>query len=216
MPLDPRRILYEDQWLLAVNKLGGELVVKGKGKVQKLPLLDFLKTDRPALFPIHRLDYETSGIVVFAKTRAVLKSIVQSKFAGWVKTYEAIVLGTPKKPADTISIALPARSGEGKVAAETKYTVKQRMKDTSLVELSFERGQRHQIRRHMAAIGCPLILDDRYGVSNANKKLQKYLKMHRFFLHASTISFPHPVTKETVHIQCAKPDVFMKTIEKLK
>lgn len=59
MPIDRRRILYQDQVLLAVHKLGGELVVKGKGRTDTLPLLDFLKKEFPSLVPIHRLDFET-------------------------------------------------------------------------------------------------------------------------------------------------------------
>ena len=70
MPLDPTRILFQDQHLLAVNKLSGELVVAGKGKVEKLPLLDFLKKDFPGLRAVHRLDFETSGVVLFARTKA--------------------------------------------------------------------------------------------------------------------------------------------------
>lgn len=216
MPLDPRRILLEDQWLLVVNKLGGELVVKGKGKVQKLPLLDFLKETYPALFAVHRLDYETSGIVVFAKTRAALKTVVDAKFAGWKKTYEAIVCGTPQKKAGVIKIALPARSGHGKVDAETSYRVVQSLGDYSLIELSFERGQKHQIRKHMAGIGHPLLLDDRYGDRRVNQRIGRRLKMHRFFLHASTLSFPHPVTGKMVEIACPRPVSFEKTIENLQ
>lgn len=215
MPVDPRRILYEDQHFLVVNKRGGELVVKGKGRVDKLPLLDFLKKDYPALFPVHRLDFETSGIVVFAKSRAVLKKIIESKFSGWEKTYEAIIVGMPKKKEDTIRIPLTARSGQGKVAAETSYRVLKPLGECVLAELSFERGQKHQIRRHMQAIGHPLLLDDKYGDRKINQRMSRRLKMHRFFLHASRISFPHPETGKEILIRLPKPDSFEKAIEKL-
>ncbi|MEQ1849731.1 MAG: RluA family pseudouridine synthase [Candidatus Peribacteraceae bacterium] len=216
MPLDPRRILYEDQWLLAVNKLSGELVVKGQGRVDRLPLLDFLKEDRPSLFPIHRLDFETSGIVVFAKTRGVLKTIVDSVFAGWKKTYEAIIFGLPTKKTDTVRIPLTPRSGRGKVEAETHYRVITPLKGAAVVELTFERGQKHQIRRHMAGIGHPLLLDDEYGDRRANQRTGRRLKMKRFLLHASEIRFPHPVTKEEVHIVCKRPIAFDKALESLR
>jgi len=64
MPIARDRILYEDEYLLAVNKLSGELVVKGSGKTEKLPLFDFLKKEYPGLRALHRLDFETSGVII--------------------------------------------------------------------------------------------------------------------------------------------------------
>lgn len=216
MPIDKKRILFEDQWLLAVTKLSGELVVKGKGKIQKLPLLDFLRKDFPGLAPIHRLDYETSGIVVFAKTRKVLQIILESTFEGWNKTYLAIVAGSPHRSEGEVDIPLPARSGTGNVPAFTKYTVKERYRGCSLVEVSFERGQKHQIRRHMAMIGHPLILDDVYGDDKPNKVFGKFLKMKRFFLHASQVEFVHPQTKQPVVIRSPMPHTFVAVLKRLK
>lgn len=216
MPIDKGRILYEDQWLLAVTKLSGELVVKGRGKIQKLPLLDFLRKDYPTLAPIHRLDYETSGIVVFAKTKKTLQTILESKFAGWKKTYLAIVAGSPHRNIGDVDIPLPARSGTGNVPALTHYTVKDRFRGCSLVEVSFERGQKHQIRRHMSMIGNPLILDDVYGDDKPNKVFGKFLKMKRFFLHASRVEFVHPVTAKQIVIESPMPHTFIAVLKKLK
>jgi RluA family pseudouridine synthase len=216
MPVAPDRILYEDQWLLAVDKLGGELVVKGKGRVDKLPLLDFLRKQYPGLAPIHRLDFETSGVVVFAKSRRVLATILEKKFSGWRKHYRALVIGTPKLAKGVIDERLPARSGDGKVAAETTYNVIETIGPVSLVALDFERGQRHQIRRHMALIHHPLILDEVYGNPKANRALGKFLKLHRFFLHASSIIFPHPVTGKTVTVCAPIPRVFEMALKKLR
>src|SRR3989338_10334133 len=67
------RILYQDEHFLAVHKLSGELVVRGKGPVGKLPLLDFLKKDFPGLRPVNRLDFETSGVVLFARSKKALE-----------------------------------------------------------------------------------------------------------------------------------------------
>lgn len=216
MTIDKGRILHEDRCLLAVTKLSGELVVKGKGKIQKLPLLDFLRKDYPTLAPIHRLDYETSGIVVFAKTKRTLKTIVESKFAGWNKTYLAIVAGSPNRDAGDVDIPLPARSGTGNVPALTKYKVLERFRGCSLVEVNFERGQKHQIRRHMSMIGNPLILDDVYGDDKPNKTFGKFLKMRRFFLHASKVEFPHPETGKAVVIESPLPHTFVAVLKKLK
>jgi len=216
MPIDKGRILYEDQWLLAVTKLCGELVVKGRGKIQKLPLLDFLRKDYPGLAPIHRLDYETSGVVVFAKTKNTLKTVVESKFAGWKKTYLAIVSGSPNRDAGEVDIPLPARSGTGNVSALTNYRIKERFRGCSLVEVHFERGQKHQIRRHMSMIGNPLILDDVYGDDKPNKTFVKFLKMKRFFLHASKVEFVHPVTGKPIVIESPMPHTYIAVLKKLK
>lgn len=216
MPIAPERILFEDQWLLAVDKLGGELVVRGKGRLDKLPLLDFLRKRYPGLAPIHRLDFETSGVVVFAKSRKVLATILEKKFSGWHKQYRALVLGTPKYATHTIDERLPARSGDGKVAAETTYRVVETIGPVSFVELSFERGQRHQIRRHMALIRHPLILDHVYGNPKANRALGTFLKFHRFFLHAIGITFPHPVTGNIITISAPLPRAFEMALKKLR
>lgn len=215
MPVDPKRVLYEDQWLLAVTKLGGELVVKGQGKTQRLPLLDFLRKDYPTLVPIHRLDFETSGVVIFAKSKNTLKKVVESKFAGWKKSYVAIVAGAPNQREKDIDIPLPARSGTGNVDCVTHYCVIELMKGCAFVELSFERGQRHQIRRHMSMIGHPLILDDVYGDEKVNKSFGKFLKMQRFFLHATRIEFPHPVTGKPIVINSPMPYTFVAVLDKL-
>ncbi len=216
MPIAKDRILYEDQWLLAVTKLGGELVVRGKGRLDKLPLLDFLKKEYAGLAPVHRLDFETSGVVVFAKSRAVLAKILEKKFEGWKKDYVAIILGVPKKAEGTIDFKLPARSGDGNVAAATSYKIKEKLGPVSIVELSFERGQRHQIRRHMSMIHHPLILDDIYGDKKINRKLGKFLHLHRFFLHAERVAFPHPVTGVVTTIVSPLPKAFDAAVKKLK
>lgn len=213
MPIAKERILFEDDWLLAVTKLGGELVVKGKGKVQRLPLLDFLRKDYPSLAPIHRLDYETSGVVVFAKSKKTLKTIVDSKFAGWKKSYLAIVNGVPRKPEGNIEIPLPARSGTGNVPASTHYKLKESYRGCSLVEVDFERGQKHQIRRHLSMIGHSLILDDVYGDQKANRTFGRFLKMSRFFLHAASVEFPHPITGKTIKIESPLPPTFERVVE---
>lgn len=216
MPIDPKRVLFEDESLLAVMKLGGELVVAGKGKMDRLPLLNFLRKQYPSLAPIHRLDFETSGVVVFAKTKRVLESILESKSKGWSKKYLTIVLGHPKRTQGEITFKLTPRSGEGKVEASTQYRVLEQLGDCSLVECTIERGQKHQIRRHMQMIGHPLILDDVYGISKANRAFSKYLKMRRFLLHAESIDFPHPLTGAPVHIACEPPMSFLSAVKKLR
>lgn len=214
MPIARDRILFEDPYLLAVNKLSRELVVAGKGKMEKLPLLDFLKKDYPGLQTIHRLDFETSGVVVFAKTRAVLSSILDTNFAGWEKNYQALVTGGLSGKGE-IDLKLPSRETKEEIEAKTLYRVIKAYKGATHVEATIVSGKHHQIRRHFAKIHHPLILDDEYGDPKANREMQKRLKFSHFFLHASSVTFPHPVTGETVVITAPLPGAFTAVLKKL-
>lgn len=216
MPISPERILLSDPHFLAVNKLSGELVVKGKGRVDTLPLLDFLRLDYPGLRALHRLDFETSGVVVFARTKQAEEAVLKSKFSGWKKVYRALVLGYLAKKSGEINFPLVPRSGEGVVKAETKYKVLEEFRPCSYVETSMERGQFHQIRRHFAAIKHPLVLDDEHGDKKYNRQFALHLKFHRFFLHALSIDFPHPLTGERVHIEAPLPRQFEAVLKKLR
>lgn len=216
MPINKARILYEDDALLIVDKLSGELVVRGKGRLDKLPLLDFLEQEYPGLRPIHRLDFETSGAVAFAKRKDVLEAVLAKKFAGWVKTYVALVLDPLEKDSGVIDIPLPARSGEGKVKAQTRFRVLERFKGITYVEAQIERGQFHQIRRHFAAIKHPLILDDIYGNKKLNKAFSKEFRFRRFFLHAKSLLFPHPITGKIVEVDAPLPKPFAQVLEEMK
>ncbi len=214
MPIAPERILFEDEYLLAVNKLPRELVVAGKGKMEKLPLLDFLKKDHPGLQTIHRLDFETSGVVVFAKTRAVLSSILDTNFAGWEKKYQALVVGGISGKGE-INLKLPSRETKEEIEAKTLYRVIKAYKGATHVEATIETGRHHQIRRHFAMIKHPLILDDEYGDKKNNRELSKRLKFSHFFLHASSVTFPHPVTGEKVTITAPLSGSFTAVLKKL-
>jgi 23S rRNA pseudouridine1911/1915/1917 synthase len=216
MSFAKNRILFEDEWLLVVNKLGGELSVQGKGRLDKLPLFDFLKKDYPGLHVVHRLDFETSGVIVFAKSAAVLRAILDSKFGGWKKTYEALVFGVPKHASGDIAFPLPARNTDDVVDSMTHYRVLDAFRDLSLVECTIERGQKHQIRRHLSMLGHPLILDDLYGKPKVNHSFGKFFKMQRFFLHARSIHFPHPITHDSISLTAPLPPVFDRVLKALR
>jgi 23S rRNA-/tRNA-specific pseudouridylate synthase len=115
-----------------------------------------------------------------------------------------------------IRFPLPARSGNGKVSAATAYEVVERLPDSSLLRLTFERGQRHQIRRHFQMIGHPLVLDQVYGDGKANRAFGRFLRAGRFFLHASHLRFPHPVTGKIIELSSPLPPAFAAAIKKLK
>ncbi|MBI1813138.1 RluA family pseudouridine synthase [Candidatus Peregrinibacteria bacterium] len=216
MSIDPKRILFRDDSFLAVLKLSGELVVKGKGRVDRLPLLDFLRKEFPGLHPISRLDFETSGVVLFARNRSVLKIFLDTKFAQWSKTYQAIVAHRIDRDQGLISFPLPARTAKVTVEAKTMYRVLERFADASLVEAETSTGRHHQIRRHLRMIGHPLALDAVYGQEKFNTLFTRAFHCRRFFLHASAVSFQHPVTKEMLRIEAPRPKVFEEMLGKLR
>ena len=214
MSISPDRILFEDEYLLAVNKLSGELVVKGKGKVQKLPLLDFLRKDHPGLRAVHRLDFETSGVVLFAKTKEAHDRIVDAHFEGWKKVYTTLIFGVPKRQG-TITKKLPAR-GKGFVDARTHYTVVETFPGIALVEASIETGRHHQIRRHFAMIGHPVVLDDEEGDQKSNRVFTREFGYRTFFLHASRLSLPHPISGQRISLEAPMPKQFVEVMKKLR
>lgn len=224
MPIHSDRILYEDDHLLAVNKLSGELVVKGAGRVDKLPLFDFLKKDYPGLRVLHRIDFETSGVVVFAKSKKVYDAIRDSNFAGWRKVYRALVMGRIERDRGVIRSKLPARSrgdrGSGirdqDVEAITRYRVLDRFANSSYVEVEIETGRHHQIRRHFASIDHPLVLDHVYGHKKFNNVFRSEFGYRRFFLHAAKVEMKHPMTGKFLFIEAKMPTVFEEVLKRLR
>ena len=239
MPISPDRILYLDDHLLAVNKLSGELVVKGsslrqgygrqEGPVGKLPLFDFLKKEYTGLKVVHRLDFETSGVVVFGRGRglgigdwnngdpAFGSEIAQARGGSGIrkKLYRALIMGRMKEKKGVIRKKLPAR-GRGEVDAVTRYRVLKQFKDCAYIEAEIETGRYHQIRRHFAGIGHPLALDHVYGDRKANSRFTKRFRYRKFFLHAYSVELKHPVTGEEIRIEAEIPRVFVEVLERLR
>ncbi len=197
-----------------MHKLAGELVVRASGE-GKRPLFDFLKVAHPGLRVVHRLDFATSGVLVFARTAEALLRIRESKFAGWKKTYHALVTGELRERAGTIRKELPARTRDILVPAVTHYRVLQSFPGVSYVEAHIETGRKHQIRQHFAAIGHPLLLDPLYGDKKADVAFQRKFRYRRFFLHAAELSFPHPVTGEEISIKAPLPPAFEDVLKTL-
>ncbi|PIQ76030.1 hypothetical protein COU78_03650 [Candidatus Peregrinibacteria bacterium CG10_big_fil_rev_8_21_14_0_10_49_24] len=216
MPVNRDRILFEDEYLLGVNKLSGELVVKGKGKVEKLPLFDFLKQDYPGLRSVHRLDFETSGVVMFARTKEVYDRILETNFEEWTKVYTALVMGRIGRTMGIVRTPLPARTGKGMVEAHTEYTVLDRFANSSLIEAKIKTGRHHQIRKHLASIGHPLVLDSLYGHEKFNRLFTKEFGYRRFFLHATRIEMKHPVTGKDIFIEAPLPKPFTAIVKRLR
>lgn len=220
----PDRILYEDDALLVVNKLGGELSVAGatepqKGKNAGRPkeaLYDFLHKAYPGLRVVHRLDYATSGVLVFAKSAAIVTTIRAQGFDAWKKTYRAIVAGKMEQKEGVIERKLPARATGEPVEAVTRFKTLAVFPKASFVELVIETGRKHQIRKHMQMIGHPLLLDALYGDPRLDRVFKRKHHYRRFFLHAFALTLPHPVTGKILTIHAPLPKAFEEVLQELR
>ena len=223
MPINKDRILFEDPHFLAVHKLSGELVVKGKGEVGKLPLLDFLKKEFPGLRPVSRLDFETSGVVLFARTKqameaslAALKAADKDEKKAWSKVYRTLVMGRLEKKEGDLRFPLPSRMGTGNVPAHTHYKILELFGNSTYVEALITTGRHHQIRKHFSKIGHALVLDKLYGNAKYNRVFTLEFGYRRFFLHAYALSFPHPITGEQIHVEAPLPLPFVQALKRLR
>ena len=211
-------ILHEDRDLIVVDKPPGLLTIstdREKSRTAYFILTDYVRKgiakSRNRIFIVHRLDRETSGILIFAKNEAA-KFRLQSQWQDTKKTYLAVVHGRCEKRAETITTYLAenqvlgvytthdARKGK---LAHTAYKVLKQTKDFSLLEVDLLTGRKHQIRVHLAGIGHPVVGDERYG--------QKHKRYQRLALHARSISFKHPFSGEPLCFDTKVP-VFFTTL----
>lgn len=212
--IDPRRILFEDEHLLVVIKLGNELTVAAGGG-GKLPLFDFLKKNVPGLRVVHRLDYGTSGVIAFAKTAEAVRKLRESQDR-WIKRYRCVVAGQVIESEGVIRKPLGARTHQGKVDAFSRYRVLGAWALASDVEVTIETGRKHQVRQHMAMIGHPLLLDPLYGNAERDKQFRRKFRYDRFFLHAESLQLPHPATGKMLTLKAPLPVPYEKLLKELR
>ena len=211
------RILYEDNHLIAVNKLPSE-IVQGD-KTGDVPLSEDVKQyikekyDKPGkvfLGVIHRIDRPVSGVVVFARTSKALSRMNELvKEREIKKMYWAIVKNRPENPEGELRHFLlrnekknksfaSIRHKKGAKEGVLKYKLQKESKDYRLLEIELLTGRHHQIRAQLAAIGCPIKGDLKYGFDRSNKDAS-------ISLHARSVSFVHPVSKEPITIIADPP-----------
>ena len=203
-------IIHQDKDLIAINKPAGLLSV-GTTKENKEHALNLLRTqltrgkERVQLWPVHRLDRDTSGILLFATSKEV-RETVMDKWSSSEKTYLAIVEGIPKENKGTITEPLRLDEKEYRMHvgihpdaknAITHYAVKESTDKRSLLEVSIETGRQHQIRAHMAWLGHSVIGDERYGTKGG-----------RMGLHALKLQIIHPVSKNPLTFEVDAPRDF--------
>jgi 23S rRNA pseudouridine1911/1915/1917 synthase len=219
-------VLYEDNHLIIVNKAPSEIVQGDKTGDKPLSesIKEYLKEKyhKPGnVFcgVTHRLDRPTSGVVVFAKTSKALSRLNEMFRNGEVdKTYWAVVKNRPPKDEDTLIHYLIKNEKTNKSTAydtekpNTKkailhYKLIAASQKYFLLEVDLETGRHHQIRCQLAKIGCPIKGDLKYGAERSNPD-------GSISLHARTISFVHPVSKQQIHVVAPVPnDTLWKTLE---
>lgn len=210
-------VLYEDNHIIIVNKASGE-IVQGD-KTGDTPLVETVrayikeKYNKPGnVFCglTHRLDRPVSGVVIFAKTSKALERINNMlKNHEIKKTYWAIVKNTPKQEAGTLVNYLVRNEKQNKSyaystekpnskRAELNYKVIGKSDNYTLLEVNLITGRHHQIRCQLAAMGCPIKGDLKYGFSRSNPD-------GSISLHARRVEFTHPVSKERIHVEAPTP-----------
>lgn len=211
------QVVFEDNHIIVVNKRSGDIVQADK--TQDIPLSEIVKEylkkkyNKPGnvfLGVTHRLDRPTSGIVIFAKTSKALTRInAMFKNKSIKKEYWALVHHTPKKPNDTLInwLVKNPRNNTTKVydkeipgskLAILHYKLKEKLNNYTLLEINLETGRSHQIRSQLSHINCPIKGDLKYGAKRSNPN-------GGIHLHAKTVIFEHPVSKETLHLQAPLP-----------
>jgi tRNA pseudouridine65 synthase len=220
-------VIYQDASIILVNKPPGVLVHRtGLDPRETYFLLQEVRNLTGGhVYPIHRLDRKTSGIILFARSGEI-SSILNGQFRDHKvdKTYLAIVRGyTP----DQGTIEYPLADEKGRIKdAITHYSTVQRSEipvssgkfETSrysLVTLKPETGRMHQLRRHMSHIFHPIIGDRPHGCNKQNRFFKEYFGMEQMLLHASEIQFFHPESASQVRFKAALPSEFKRMMEVL-
>lgn len=185
-------VVYEDDLCLVMNKPAG-LAVQG-GKDIKISLDKILVQTWPNALLVHRLDRDTSGLILVAKSREAAAKF-SAMFAGGkiTRRYTAVCFGSPMKVEGIINLEIDVRGRQK--SSETRYRVIKTLDcveagiSFSVLELSLETGRMHQIRRHLSITGNPILGDDKYGDFSINKKLKKIMGLKNQLLHASYLAF---------------------------
>jgi len=231
IPLD---IVYEDEHIVVVNKPSGMVVHPAAGNesgtlVNALlyhcgsSLSGINGVIRPGI--VHRIDKDTSGLLVVAKNddaHLFLSSLLKDH--GIKRTYYAVIIGHMKEQSGTIDAPIARHPQDRKKMAVvaggreaiTHYEVIEEFNGYSLLRLNLETGRTHQIRVHLSYKGHPIVGDTVYGGGNtpferANKSL-----LNGQMLHARELSFPHPVSRETVSFECDLPSNFTELLSRLR
>ncbi len=220
-------ILYEDDHILVLNKPSGTAVHGGSGL--SFGVIEGLRVLRPEakfLELVHRLDRDTSGILLIAKKRSTLRALhEQLRLKQMQKDYLALVRGQWQSHCKVVQAPLLKNilqsgerivkvSSEGKLS-ETRFKVEERFTNATLVKASPVTGRTHQIRVHTQYAGHPIAFDDRYGDKVFDSQLSD-TGLNRLFLHACALKFTHPSTGETLRLEAPLDEQLRYCIKTLR
>lgn len=208
--------LFEDEWLLAINKPAGVAVHGGSGI--SMGVIERLRAERsnPGFLElVHRLDRDTSGVLLLAKRRSALTRLhAQMREGQTDKHYITLVMGRWPNKRQNVRFSLRkyvSAGGERRVvvdehgaASHTIFDLVEQYEKFSLLSAHLKTGRTHQIRVHLAHLGYPIAGDDKYGDFSGNKEIAK-LGLKRMFLHARSIAFRHPKSGDPLTIEAALP-----------
>jgi 23S rRNA pseudouridine1911/1915/1917 synthase len=208
------KIIYEDDALIVVDKPSGMLVIPTP-KGERNTLTDLLNRDLDSrgieanAYPCHRIDRETSGLIVYAKGKAMQKAVMEEFHQKKVKKrYIAVVHGQVKKDFATIAKSIYNRSRRKAEPALTKYRVLERRGAFTVIEAQPITGRTNQIRIHFMMIGHPLVGESVYAF-----KKDFALRFKRVALHARDIEFTHPATKKWLNFTVPLPEDMERLIK---
>ena len=220
-------LIYEDEGLIAANKPAGLAVHGGSGI--SYGVIEQLRLARPAakfLELVHRLDRDTSGLLLLAKKRAVLTAMHELMRNGQMeKRYLVLVHGHWTAGKQHVKLKLQryvSGAGERRVRVDeegreshTVFELKRACGAYSLLQAQLKTGRTHQIRVHLAQLGFPIAGDDKYGDFELNKRLAK-LGLKRMFLHAWKLAFQNPLSGEILKLEAPLPQALENFISTLK
>jgi 23S rRNA pseudouridine955/2504/2580 synthase len=220
-------IVFEDDGIIVVDKPSGIAVHGGSGV--SFGVIEGLRADRPEsrfLELVHRLDRETSGCLMLAKSRAVLVNLQQQMQKNQIKkTYQALVSGRWPKGKSTINAPLKKNtlsSGERMVrvdaegkASVTHFKVAESFDQATLLDIRLETGRTHQIRVHCQFSGQAIAGDPKYGDAVFNQNMRE-LGLNRLFLHANSLAFIHPISGERLSVDAPLATDLKNLLDKLK
>jgi 23S rRNA pseudouridine955/2504/2580 synthase len=223
-PLPP--VVHEDESLLVVDKPAGLAVHGGSGI--SFGVIERFRAARPHskfLELAHRLDRDTSGLLVLAKKRSALTALHAALREGRVhKHYLALVLGRWRDDERSVDLPLKkylTRSGERRVSvhregreSQTVFRKERSLRDYTLLSADLLTGRTHQIRVHLAHLGFPVAGDDKYGDFERNRELAKQ-GLGRLFLHAAKLEFLHPVSGKPVKLESPLPGPLSRFLDSL-
>ena len=219
-------ILFSDDHFIAINKPPGILMHRTRISEDTVFVVQLLRDQLgQRIYPVHRLDRATSGVLIFGKTPEASGRLGEQVMDKSVdKKYLVVVPGwTPES--GTIDYALDdPDSGRGRLQAVTHFTLlgtseieapiglRYKTARFSLVEARLETGRRHQIRKHFAHLNYPVIGDKRHGDVKQNTYFREVFDMKRMLLHASELAFQHPFSGETILIQAPVDEEFTRAL----